>query len=59
MTRVEFATVVPATLLIDRESKEIGRKIGPAEWDSPKVVTLIQGYLGASAPDQRVKRWKD
>ena len=56
MTRVEFATVVPATLLIDRESKEIGRKIGPAEWDSPKVVTLIQGYLGASAPDQPGQR---
>ncbi len=50
---------VPATLLIDSEGKEIGRKIGPAEWDSPEVVTVIQGYLGASAPDQRVKRWKD
>lgn len=47
---------VPATLLIDRETREIGRKIGPAEWDSPEIVTLIQGYLGASAPDQPVKR---
>ena len=47
---------LPTTLLIDRESREIGRKIGPAEWDSPEVVTLIQGYLGAPAPDQRGQR---
>jgi thiol-disulfide isomerase/thioredoxin len=47
---------LPATLLIDREGREIGRKIGPAEWDSPEVVTLIQGYLGAPAPDQPGRR---
>jgi len=47
---------ISVTLLIDRESREIGRKIGPAEWDSPEVVTLIQGYLGAAAPDQPGKR---
>lgn len=47
---------IPTTLLIDRESREIGRKIGPAEWDSPEVVTLIQGYLGAPAPDQPGQR---
>ena len=47
---------IPVTLLIDREGREIGRKIGPAEWDSPEVVTLIQGYLGAAAPDQPGKR---
>jgi len=50
------ATGIPTTLLIDRESREIGRKIGPAEWDSPEVVTLIQGYLGAPAPDQPGER---
>ena len=47
---------IPVTLLIDRESREIGRKIGPAEWDSPEVVALIQGYLGAPAPDQAGQR---
>ena len=47
---------LPTTLLIDRESREIGRKIGPAEWDSPEAVTLIQGYLGAAAPDQPGQR---
>ncbi|MBI4290130.1 MAG: TlpA family protein disulfide reductase [Betaproteobacteria bacterium] len=43
---------IPATLLIDRAGRELGRKMGPAEWDSPEVVKLIQGYLGAAAPDQ-------
>ena len=47
---------IPATLLIDRAGRELGRKIGPAEWDSPEVITLIQGYLGASAPDQPGQR---
>ncbi|MBI3053629.1 MAG: TlpA family protein disulfide reductase [Betaproteobacteria bacterium] len=47
---------LPTTLLIDRAGHELGRKIGPAEWDSPEVVTLIQGYLGAPAPDQRGQR---
>lgn len=47
---------IPVTLLIDREGREIGRKIGPAEWDSPEAVTLIQGYLGAPAPDQPGQR---
>ena len=47
---------IPVTLLIDRESREIGRKIGPAEWDSPEVVALIQDYLGAPAPDQAGQR---
>lgn len=49
-------TALPVTLLIDREGREIGRKIGPAEWNSPEVVTLIQGYLGAPAPDQPGQR---
>jgi len=47
---------IPATLLIDRAGRELGRKIGPAEWDSPEVVTMIQGYLGAPAPDQPGKQ---
>lgn len=38
---------IPTTLLIDRQGREIGRKIGAAEWDSPEVVNLIRGYLGA------------
>ena len=36
---------IPTTLLVDRKGREIGRTIGPAEWDSPGAVKLIRGYL--------------
>lgn len=36
---------VPATLLIDRTGRELGRKLGPAEWDSREIVKLIQSYV--------------
>ncbi len=32
---------MPATILIDREGREIGRLVGPAEWDSPEAKALI------------------
>ena len=43
---------IPTTLLIDRTGRELGRKIGPAEWDTPEIVKLIQGYVEAPAPLQ-------
>ena len=36
---------VPTTLLIDREGNELGRLAGPAEWDSPEMVSFIRDYL--------------
>jgi len=36
---------IPGTLLIDREGREFGRKLGPAEWDSEEVVAEIRRYL--------------
>jgi thiol-disulfide isomerase/thioredoxin len=36
---------LPLTLLIDREGHEIGRLIGPAEWDSPDMVEFIRGRI--------------
>lgn len=47
---------IPVTLLIDREGREIGRKIGPAEWDSQEIITLIRGYEAPSASNQSVKQ---
>lgn len=35
------AFAVPVTLLIDKNGLEIGRAIGPAEWDSQTVESLI------------------
>ncbi|MBI2718654.1 MAG: TlpA family protein disulfide reductase [Rhizobiales bacterium] len=36
---------LPATLLIDRQGREVGRLLGAAEWDSPEAVALIQAAL--------------
>lgn len=36
---------MPTTLLIDREGREIGRLIGPAEWDSADAKRLIEAAL--------------
>jgi thiol-disulfide isomerase/thioredoxin len=36
---------MPTTLLIDREGREIGRLVGPAEWDSDEAKSLIQAAL--------------
>jgi len=36
---------LPTTLLIDREGKEIGRLIGPAEWDSPEMAAFIRDHI--------------
>jgi hypothetical protein len=32
---------LPVTVLIDREGKEIGRLLGPADWSSPEALRLI------------------
>ena len=38
---------LPATLLIDREGREIGRLLGPAEWDSDEAKALIKAALAS------------
>ena len=40
--RTLSALGLPTTLLIDREGREIGRLIGPAEWDSPETVEFVR-----------------
>jgi thiol-disulfide isomerase/thioredoxin len=43
---------LPATLLLDREGREIGRLTGPAEWDSAEAKRLILAALAqGAAPD--------
>jgi thiol-disulfide isomerase/thioredoxin len=39
------AVGLPTTLLVDRDGREIGRKVGPAECDSSEVVQILQRYL--------------
>ncbi|MEO1205041.1 MAG: TlpA disulfide reductase family protein [Pseudomonadota bacterium] len=36
---------MPTTILIDAEGREIGRLIGPAEWDSDDAVKLISSVI--------------
>lgn len=37
---------IPATLLIDAEGREVGRKLGVLEWDSPLVIAALQQAFG-------------
>lgn len=39
---------LPASLLIDRAGNEVGRLIGPAEWDSPEALALIRHFIGGT-----------
>ncbi|MGH6899662.1 MAG: TlpA family protein disulfide reductase [Geminicoccaceae bacterium] len=42
---------LPTTLLLDREGNEIGRLLGPAEWDSPEMVAFFRDYLKRTAAE--------
>jgi thiol-disulfide isomerase/thioredoxin len=47
---------VPITLLIDRTGREIARKLGPADWDSPEMIGLIREHLGPHASGRKATR---
>lgn len=40
---------LPVTLLIDRKGREIGRLLGPAEWNSAEAIALMKAAI-AEAP---------
>jgi thiol-disulfide isomerase/thioredoxin len=50
-TAKAFAVVksqgMPTTLLIDRQGREIGRLVGPAEWDSAEAKALVKAAIAA------------
>ena len=54
-TRELGAVGLPTTLLVDREGREIGRLIGPAEWDSPEIAEFIRCVISR---DDAVQSWK-
>ena len=37
---------IPATLLIDREGRELWRVVGPRQWDKPEEMQRIRGHFG-------------
>ena len=40
---------IPATLLINADGQEIGRKLGPAEWDSPETMAVLRQRVSLDA----------
>ena len=49
-------TGIPLTLLIDSEGRELGRKLGPAQWDDPQILALIREYSPTAQPHARLKQ---
>lgn len=41
---------MPTTLLIDRQGRELGRLLGPAEWDGETAKTLIRALIDGAPP---------
>lgn len=38
---------MPATVVIDAKGREVGRLVGPAEWDSEEAKTLLRAVIAA------------
>ncbi|MBA8836465.1 TlpA family protein disulfide reductase [Rhizobium leguminosarum] len=36
---------LPTTLLVDRQGQELGRLVGPAEWDAPDMTAFLRSVL--------------
>lgn len=36
---------LPATLLIGRDGRELGRLVGPAEWDTPEMIDFFETVI--------------
>lgn len=39
---------LPVTLLLDRQGRELGRKLGAAEWDSQEVIEYLREVIASS-----------
>ena len=39
------AVGIPTTLLVDREGRELGRTLGPAQWDSDEILEFLRGFI--------------
>jgi thiol-disulfide isomerase/thioredoxin len=39
---------LPVTLLLDRQGRELGRKLGEATWESPEVVAYLKEVIASS-----------
>ena len=55
-THVFRVDAIPTTILIDRDGREVGRFLGPAEWDGPAARRLIDKVLKPDLPGQQSAR---
>lgn len=39
---------VPTSIFLDKDGREIGRKIGPAAWDKPETIALLRKHMNFS-----------
>jgi len=44
-SRLFRAVGLPTTFVVDRQGREVGRLIGPAEWAAPQSVALLKFYI--------------
>ena len=44
-TRTLKVVGLPTTLLIGADGREIGRLVGPAEWDAPEMVSFLRKHI--------------
>jgi len=47
MFAVLKAVGMPTTLVLDREGREIGRLVGPADWSSPEAKRVVEAAIAA------------
>ena len=40
---------LPGTLLINAQGQEVGRLIGPAEWDSPEMIAFLEAQISQAS----------
>ena len=45
VTRQYGVIATPTTFLIDREGRQVGRAVGPRDWNSPAGKALVAGWL--------------
>lgn len=45
------AVGMPTTLVLDRDGKEIGRLVGPADWNSPEAKRVVEAAIAAKPAD--------
>jgi len=44
-TRTLKVVGLPTTLLIGADGREIGRLVGPSEWDAPEMVSFLRKHI--------------